>query len=330
VPLPPAEADPLPFERLAPDRFEPDPYGRGWVFVPLPRPSAWRRWGINLTLFVATLVSVFLVGGLKGEWPALEIDIGDGTRQVLGIMSILLAHEMGHYLACRFYGVDASLPYFLPFPISLVGTLGAFIRIRAPIPHRKALFDIGIAGPLAGFFVSVPVLVFGVFEAQARPAVPSPGAIYLGEPLLFQWAVALLRGSVPEGMTLHIGPLGLAAWFGLFVTALNMLPIGQLDGGHVTYAMLRERAALVSRLGSWVCVLLIYFGPNWLVWSLLLRLLGRRHPPTRNDHAPLGKLRVAIGIFGFVVFAVCFVPDPLQGSWREFFQAVRELLRDGV
>jgi membrane-associated protease RseP (regulator of RpoE activity) len=243
-------------------------------------------------------------------------------------MSILLAHEMGHYLACRYYGVDATLPFFIPFPIpalSLIGTLGAFIRIRSPIPHRRALFDIGIAGPIAGFVVSLPVLVLGILEAELHPTAPQPAGLSFGEPLLFQWAASWVLGPVSEDMTLYIGPLGLAAWFGLLVTALNMLPIGQLDGGHVTYALLRERAAAISRIGSWGCVALIYFGPNWLVWSLLLRLLGRRHPPTLDEDLPLGRGRQLVGILGFVMFAVCFVPDPVQSSWRMLFEALSSL-----
>ena len=233
---------------------------------------------------------------------------------------------MGHYVACRIYRVDATLPFFIPAPLlSLVGTLGAFIRIRSPIPHRRALFDIGIAGPLAGFFVCLPVLLLGVAEARIRPADPDSAGLLLGEPLLFQWAVRWLRGPVPPELTVHLGSLGLAAWFGLFVTALNMLPIGQLDGGHVTYALIGRRAMTVSNLGSWACLLLTYFGPNWLVWSLLLRILGRRHPPTLDDRASVGGGRVIVGLFGYLVFGVCFVPDPLIWSWRDFFEAVWSL-----
>jgi membrane-associated protease RseP (regulator of RpoE activity) len=250
--------------------------------------------------------------------------LSGGWALVGALLGILSAHEMGHYLMCRRYGVDATLPFFIPAPfISLIGTLGAFIRIRAPIPHRRALFDIGIAGPLAGFLITLPVLVLGVQEARITPTGTGRDGIYLGEPLLFQWAVAWLRGAAPEGMTLSIGPLGLAAWFGLFVTALNLLPIGQLDGGHVTYALLRRRAAVVSRIGFWACVALIYFGPNWAVWSLLLLVLGRRHPTTLNDSLPLGRVRVAVGLVGAAVFALCFVPDPIQGSWRDLLELAR-------
>jgi membrane-associated protease RseP (regulator of RpoE activity) len=286
-----------------------------WVFPPSPSPyaprdplpSPWKGATRNVVLFVLTVVSVSLSGG---------------PRLALGLLSILMAHEMGHYIACRHYRVDATLPYFLPFPfLSLAGTLGAFIRIRGPIPNRRALFDIGIAGPLAGFALCLPVLVLGVREAQLLPEAPAAG-IYLGEPLLFKAAVWLLKGATPDRMTLTLGPLGLAAWFGLFVTALNLIPIGQLDGGHVTYALLRQRAAIVSRIGSWVCVALIYFGPNWLIWSILLRVLGRRHPPTLDDGAPLGQGRTWIGALGLVVFIACFVPNPIVWSWRDFFETI--------
>jgi membrane-associated protease RseP (regulator of RpoE activity) len=276
--------------------------------VSLPQPSPWKGATRNVVLFLLTVVSVYMTGG---------------PRLVIGLLSILMAHEMGHYLMCRHYRVDATLPYFLPFPgLSLAGTLGAFIRIRGPIPHRRALFDIGIAGPLAGFVLCLPVLLLGVREANVLPLAPPEGGIYLGEPLFFKGAVWLLKGATPDDMTLTLGPLGLAAWFGLFVTALNLIPIGQLDGGHVTYALFREQAALVSRVGSWVCIALIWFGPNWIIWSLLLRLLGRRHPPTLDDSAPLGRARVWIGALGLLVFAGCFVPNPIVWSWRDFFDAI--------
>jgi membrane-associated protease RseP (regulator of RpoE activity) len=275
-------------------------------------------------LLASPVVNVLLLALTAGS-----VYVAGGPRLVAGLLSILMAHEMGHYLLCRAYRVDATLPFFIPFPFpgfTLVGTLGAFIRIRGPIPHRRALFDIGIGGPLAGFAVCLPVLALGVYEAQVVPDTPSASALSLGEPLLFHWAAVWLRG-LSEGQTLSIGPLGMAAWFGLFVTALNMMPIGQLDGGHVLYSLLRERAHLVSRIASWVCVGLIYFGPSWLLWAILVRVLGRRHPPTWNDAAPLGAARVALGIFGFLMFAVCFTPTPIVVSWSQYGGALRDLLR---
>ena len=276
------------------------------------------------------MASVFLVGGLRtvvlpGGRAVLALDVAEGARLVAGLLSILVAHEMGHYLAARYYRVDASLPFFIPFPvpgISLVGTLGAFIRIRSPIPHRKALFDIGVAGPLAGFLVCLPVLWLGMREASVQTLAPDAGGLFFGEPLAFQWAARLALGPIPDDRTLVIGPLGLAAWFGLLVTALNLMPIGQLDGGHVTYALLRDRARLISRIGAWVCVALVYFGPNWILWAVLVRVLGRRHPSTLDDDAPVGRARAWVGLVALVIFVVTFVPNPIVFHWADFFEAV--------
>jgi membrane-associated protease RseP (regulator of RpoE activity) len=291
-------------------------------------PSAWLRWGRNLLLFLLTVVSVFLVGGLRsveipGRGTLLAVDPADGARLAIGLLSILVAHEMGHYLAARYYRVDATLPFFIPFPVpgfSLVGTLGAFIRIRSPIPHRRALFDIGVAGPLAGFVVCLPVLWLGIQEATLQPLAADAEGLFLGEPLLFRWITQVIHGPVAADQTLLMGRLGLAAWFGLLVTALNLMPIGQLDGGHVTYALLRDRAHRISRIASWVCVALVYFGPSWILWAILVRVLGRRHPPTRDDDAPIGRARVLVGVLSLVVFVICFVPDPIVVSWHELLQ----------
>lgn len=282
--------------------LEADRPGPGPWFAPPPR-SAWRRWGLNLLLLLLTIAAVYATGG---------------TRLVVGLLSILLAHEMGHYVACRYYRVDATLPFFIPAPfLSFVGTLGAFIRIRAPIPHRRALFDIGIAGPLAGFVVCLPVLVLGLLEAQVRRTDPTSEGLFLGEPLLFKWAVSWLRGPTPDDMTLVLGPLGLAAWFGLFVTALNLIPVGQLDGGHVAYALFGRRARLVSRLAFLGCLGLLFLRPTWLVWCLLLLVLGRNHPPTLDDSRPVGPGRALVGAIGLLVFAACFTPSPIIVSWSD-------------
>ena len=320
---------PFPFD--APDAYRQSTTGWQpvWVLGPKAPRSAWQRWGRNLVLFLLTVASVFVTGGLRtvslpGQQAGLALDWQQGLRLVIGLLGILFAHEMGHYVACRRYDVDATLPFFIPFPVpvlTMVGTLGAFIRIRSPIPHRRALFDIGIAGPLAGFVVCIPVLWLGMQEAQVLPTSADANGIFLGEPLLFRAVAYLVHGPLPDDKTLSLGPLGLAAWFGLFVTALNLIPIGQLDGGHVTYSLLRSKARLISRIGSWVCVALVYFGPNWILWAILMRVLGRRHPATLDDDEGVGRGRVALGLLSLVVFVVCFVPDPIVWSWRDFFQA---------
>jgi membrane-associated protease RseP (regulator of RpoE activity) len=315
----------------------PDPWLRFGIRP--SRPSAWQRWGRSALLLIVTVGSVFLAGALQpvlvpghGAW--LLLNVGEGLSLVGGLLSILLAHEMGHYLACRYYGVDATLPQFIPSPwfpvvgwsiwqpLSMVGTFGAFIRIRAPIPHRRALFDIGVAGPLAGFVVCLPILWLGIRSATVQPLAPDAGGLFFGEPLAFQWVARLVHGPIPDDKTLVIGQLGLAAWFGLFVTALNLMPIGQLDGGHVTYALLRDKAQLVSRIGSWVCVALVYFGPSWILWAVLVRVLGRRHPATLADEVPVGRGRVRVGLLGLAVFVVCFVPNPIVFSWQDLLQPI--------
>jgi len=324
-----------------PPEYWPPRWAQSWA-VPAPPQSAWQRWGRSLVLFLVTLASVFLAGALEPvlvhEHAFLLLNVREGLALAGGLLSILLAHEMGHYLACRYYGVDATLPHFIPSPwfpllglyfwrpLSMIGTFGAFIRIRGPIPHRRALFDIGVAGPLAGFLVCLPVLWFGIQGAAVRPLSPE-GGIFFGEPLAFQWLSRLLHGPIPDDQTLVIGQLGLAAWFGLFVTALNLMPIGQLDGGHVTYALLREKSRLISRIGSWACVALVVFSPSWILWAILVRILGRRHPPTLDDEAPVGRGRLVLGIATLVVFVVCFVPNPVVVSWSDFFEGLRELVR---
>jgi membrane-associated protease RseP (regulator of RpoE activity) len=222
-----------------------------------------RSFQLSLTLFLVSSASIYVTGWV--DWN------GAGLRLTLSVLAILLAHEMGHYVAARLHRVDATLPFFLPLPVlSPIGTLGALILIRDRFPSRKALFDIGIAGPLAGLLATGAVLYFGLLEARVVPvaqAGPSDAAMTLGEPLLFSWAAGAFFRDAPAGMV-TIGPVGIAAWFGLLLTGLNLIPIGQFDGGHVLYAVLRERAHLLARVAWWVCVGLIYFAPHWRVcWA---------------------------------------------------------------
>src|SRR6202030_1767126 len=162
------------------------------------------------------------------------------------ILAILGCHEMGHYLACRYYDVDASLPFFLPAPLLLTGTFGAFIRIREPIPTKRMLFDIGIAGPIAGFVVAVPALFIGLWMSRLVQLPPDFSGVSLGEPLLFKLASQLVWGTTADTVSLNLHPIGFAAWFGLLATALNLFPIGQLDGGHISYAVLGRRSSYVT------------------------------------------------------------------------------------
>jgi len=286
---------------------EPVPWGPApQVRFLRPKRSPWVEYGIPAVLFAVTAGTVYSSGGLAF---------------VLAVMGIMLSHEMGHYLACRYYRMDATLPHFLPGPtppFGLIGTFGAFIRIRSPFPTRKILFDVGVAGPLAGIVACLPVLYLASHELEVVTA--QPGGLLFNEPLLFRFALQWLAPAMDVGpnQVLTIGPYGLAAWFGMFLTALNLMPVGQLDGGHAMYALFRGRARTISRIASWVCLALLYFGPAYLLWWILIRWLGSRpHPPTLDDGPPLGRGRVVVAVLCAVVFILCFRPDPFVFSWSD-------------
>jgi membrane-associated protease RseP (regulator of RpoE activity) len=241
----------------------------------------------------------------------------NGLWYSLTILAILGCHEMGHYVACRYYGVDASLPFFLPAPLPLTGTLGAFIRIRARIPSRVALFDIGLAGPIAGFVVAVPALFLGLALSATERLPENFQGVELGEPLLFRAAAWLVWGDVAEGLSINMHPVAFAAWFGLLATALNLFPIGQLDGGHVAYAVLGRRSTLITLLMIVVAIGLTSFvSSSWMVWTVLmvvmLFVIGPHHPPTLDDRVALGSTRIALAVFGLIMLIVCFTPAPIE------------------
>lgn len=304
-----------------------------------PRRRPGRAAWLHLVLFLVTFASVWFVGTVywaafyavpaaPESLPPLRQFAGGGMIFALAVMGFLLAHEMGHYLACRHYRIDASLPYFLPLPLPVfpgVGTLGAVIRIRAPIRDKKQLFDIGIAGPLAGLAVAIPVLIAGL--RWSRPMVPDPQAayIFMGEPLLMQLLEHWLLKLAPE-QDLLIHPLGHAAWFGLLATMFNLLPLGQLDGGHIAYASLGRRSHWLIRLTYYFCLgagllgLLswfvyrtepLLFWPGWLLWAAIGRMIGLRHPPTLDDASPIGPRRQALAVLALIAFVLCFIPVPV-------------------
>ncbi len=233
----------------------------------------------------------------------------------LTLLAILATHESGHYLMCRWHRVNASLPYFLPAPPWLfpLGTFGAFIRIRQRFPDRRALFDVGAAGPWAGAVVAVAALVIGLRLSTIRPEVLAQGNVLeLGDSLLTFWLTRLVLDADPATVVLH--PIAFAGWLGLLVTCLNLLPAGQLDGGHVLYAVFRNRTRLVPVL---LVVVLLWLGwsgwPGWIVWALILTLmLGLGHPATLDDAEPLGRARAFGAFWSFVLFVLTFVPEPFK------------------
>ena len=279
-----------------------------------------------LTFITTTLVGAFHYEGFISEfgrvrptltWPGLLLR---GMWYSCGVLGILGAHEMGHYLACRYYKLNASLPYFLPFfvpvPAFQTGTLGAVIRIRSPFPTRTVLFDVGIAGPIAGFVVLLPVLFFGLSQSQIL-ALPSTGSgVYLGEPLLFQWATTLIHGSVRDGFGLNAHPMVFASWFGMLATALNLLPFGQLDGGHITYAALGRFSTPVSILTVSGAIVMTFISTSWLVLTLMmlvmLLVLGPRHPRVLYEYEPLNPGRRVLAVVALLILALCFTPVPIQ------------------
>jgi membrane-associated protease RseP (regulator of RpoE activity) len=286
---------------------------------------------LHAVLFLLTVASTTLVGavhyfafvqGFGAPDATVLPDFADPGFYVRGlwysatVLGILGCHEMGHYLACRYYGVDASLPFFLPAPLPLTGTLGAFIRIRQRMPSRIALFDIGLAGPIAGFLVTVPALFVGLTMSVVERVPEDFAGFELGEPLLFRAAAWLVWGELPEGMSINMHPMAFASWFGLLATALNLFPIGQLDGGHVAYAVLGRRSTMVT-LGTVLAAIgLTVRSSSWLVWTILMVLMllviGPRHPPTLDDQVEMDRGRLVFALFGLGMLVVCFTPVPIE------------------
>ncbi len=253
---------------------------------------------------------------MRRVWSDPEL-LATGLSFALPLVLILLCHELGHYLVCVRRGIPTTPPLFLPLP-ALLGTLGAFIRIRAPIRDRRELLDVGVGGPLAGFAALLPFLVYGVARSTPAAVVPvpagaDPSALLLvpGGNLAMALLTRLFHGPLPEGGVLDLHPFALAAWFGLLATALNLLPIGQLDGGHILFAAAGE---LQRRLAPalWVGLALVgVVWPGWLFWCLLLVLIGLRHPPVVSMEPGLDRRRLAVALLALVLFALSFSPVPL-------------------
>jgi membrane-associated protease RseP (regulator of RpoE activity) len=228
----------------------------------------------------------------------------------LTLMTILLAHEMGHYLASMYHRVDASLPYFLPSP--LMGTFGAFIRVRSPIYSKRSLFDIGVAGPLTGFVFLMPALAVGLAFSKVIPGIANQGEIQFGAPAL-QWLLERLIFPGVRSADICLHPVARAAWVGMLATALNLLPIGQLDGGHILYAFFPRRHRAISRLLCFLLLPLGFFWLGWLFWGLVLLWLGRRHPVICDDSV-LTPGRRKLGWVALAVFILCFIYAPVANG----------------
>jgi len=287
------------------------------------------RYWLHALLLVATLLSTTIVGASMARSFARNqpIDYGEsltgylhmwhdpsyllpGLPFALTLLTILLAHEFGHFLTARYYLVDVSLPYFIPFP-SLIGTMGAFIRIRSAILSKRVLFDIGIAGPLAGFVALVSPLIAGVALSKVVPGIGQSGDLVFGTPLILRLMEWIRFPGVPVS-DIYLHPVARAAWVGLLATALNLLPIGQLDGGHILYAFLGERTKYLSRLFVFILVLMgAFFAYSWLVWAALLFFFGMRHPAI-VDPNPLGRFRTRLAVVALAIFILSFTAAPVH------------------
>jgi len=321
-----------PFRSDLPDvrlEAEPSASAEPTYVMPASRAKPPERLWRYLALFALTLVTTTLAGAdhyasFFAGFRAIALPFSTWDLLVRGlwysvsILAILGAHEFGHFYACRYYDVDASPPYFLPMPFVLTGTFGAFIRIRQPVPGKRELFDIGIAGPIAGFVVAVPVLMVGMYLSRVVqvPQDFSGPVFELGEPLLFKAAAWLTFGPVADGYTVNMHPMAFAAWFGLLATALNLFPMGQLDGGHIAYAVL-GRGSTALTVGTVVCLVgLSFVSSSWIVWTVLtvsmLVAFGPRHPRTVDEHVPLDAPRMWLALFALAMFVVCFSPAPIE------------------
>jgi len=272
-----------------------------------PPPRSRARLIVPLVLFALTAISTYVAGG------GMEQPI-QGLKYSVCVLAILLSHEMGHFLQALRYGAPATLPFFLPMPFSPVGTFGAVIAMDTRRLDRRALFDIGVTGPLAGLIPALIFTVVGLYQSHVVPMTRAAGVMELGEPLVFTWLTRLIHGPLPEGYTVMLGPMAFAGWVGMLITALNLIPIGQLDGGHILYALLGRKANIVGMfllLAAIVAVVIAgYWG--WLIMIFLLGLLGPEHPPTANDRAPLGAFRIILGWLALAFIVVGFTPEPFK------------------
>ena len=298
------------------------PEGRGALETPSVSATGSRTKGrssnrLHLILFITTIFTTLLAGAfMEGANPFLRpADILRGLPFSFTLMAILLTHEMGHYLTARHHGVAATLPYFIPAPpipyTLMIGTFGAFIRMKAPIFKRGAILEIGASGPIAGFVVAIAAVCVGLRLSEVVPAMPA-SSISLGSPLIFSFLSDLLL-DVPEGADVLLHPVAFAAWIGLFITALNLIPIGQLDGGHVVYALFKERHTALSIGMVGILIFMGFIGwPGWYLWAALTVILGVRHPPMTDPEAALAPRQKFIGWLSLALFVLTFTPNPFM------------------
>ncbi len=294
-----------------------------------------RQLGLHLLLFILTFLTTLAAGAMqKGINVFAEPSrLAEGLPFSASLMAILLTHELSHYFASRKHRTSATLPYFIPAP-SIIGTFGAFIKMKSPIVSRKALIDIGASGPIAGFAVAFVVTVYGLHNSEVIPIISGRLGIVRGDSILFTILSRLIVGTVPPGHDILLNPVAFAGWIGFFITSMNLLPIGQLDGGHIAYALLGGEnhrrlsltltvlLALAGLSGIYVssglpCPALLgglkrLLWEGWAVWALLLYILGLKHPPVLYWETPLADSRRRIGWLSLIIFILTFIPVPFR------------------
>ncbi|MDA8092141.1 MAG: site-2 protease family protein [Nitrospiraceae bacterium] len=270
---------------------------------------------LHLVLFVLTIFSTLVAGMVqKGIDPLKQPGrIYEGIPFSATLIIILLAHELSHYFASKKHNTMATLPYFIPAP-TLIGTFGAVIKMKSPILSRRALVDIGASGPISGFVVSVAACIIGLHFSHIIRGPHAAPPIELGDSMMFYLLTRLVVGSAAGG-DIVLNPIAFAGWIGFFVTFLNLLPAGQLDGGHVAYAFLGPLHKMVSRALVFILAVLgIFFWKGWLVWAALLLIIGIKHPPVYHWEVPLEPSRRYIGLLVFLIFLLTFIPTPFKVS----------------
>jgi membrane-associated protease RseP (regulator of RpoE activity) len=266
---------------------------------------------LHIVLFILTLLCTLVAGALQQGVNPIENPwlIWRGIPFSFTLLMILGAHEFGHYFMSRKHNIDVTLPYFIPAP-SFIGTFGAFIKMKSPIMDRRILLDVGAAGPLAGMCVTVPVLMIGLYLSEIRYEAVDSG-VSLGSSLFFTFMNWIVHGPLPDNANIILHPIAFSGWIGLLVTCLNLLPVGQLDGGHVAYAVIGTKQRVVSKV---ILVILVVLGATgwigWIVWAGILFIMGTNHPPVVYDWIPLDKNRKIIGWITLSVFVVTFTPAP--------------------
>lgn len=275
---------------------------------PAGRPKIW----LNVLLFVATVITTLIAGAMNsGVNPFVPLkNIVSGVPFSFSIMAILTAHELGHYFVSKKEGMITTLPFFIPVPFHLIGTLGAIIRMKSIVPDRQALLKVGMAGPLTGFVVSLPIVIAGLLLSEIRSSAGATAYLRLGDSLLFMLIGRLIHPSLAAGTDIFLHPMAFAGWLGWLVTSMNLLPIGQLDGGHVAYSvMLKKRRFIYIPLAG-LLILMGWLWPGWFVWVLLAFFLARRDPVIQDSLTPLTKKDKLLAILPLVILILTFIPRP--------------------